>query len=317
MARIAVIGGAGFIGTNLVRSLVALNDEVIVIDDFTLGSRENLSDLDIELIEASILQPEKFETSISKCDYVVHLAARGSVPRSLVDPEGSFQVNAMGTLNVLQVVRKYGIPLVFSSSSSVYGKNPELPKGELSWTSPKSPYAASKLAAESLVASYAESFGMHCSILRFFNVFGPFQRPNHDYAAVIPKWIWSAMHDQELVLEGDGKQTRDFTFVNDVVSVIVNLMERRLETSLVNVAFGNSISLLEIVELLRRRFPDIKVVQKPPRIGDVKHSLNDPQRFKSLFPRFEPTEFVKAFELTIAWMLESKSKILSLPEYGT
>lgn len=316
MAKIAVIGGAGFIGTNLVKELVASEKEVVVIDDFSLGDRGNLSGLDIEIIQTSILEPENYEIALSQCDFVVHLAARGSVPRSISDPEGSFQVNAIGTLKVLQTIRRLQIPLIYSSSSSVYGKNTDLPKSEFTWTSPISPYAASKLAAESLVSSYAESYGMDCSVLRFFNVFGPYQRPNHDYAAVIPKWIWNAMNGKELVIEGDGRQTRDFTYVRDVVLVIKTIIERGKGTSLVNVAFGVSISLLEVIEILKKFFPEIEIVKKPARIGDVKHSLNDSKQFQALFPNIYRTDFVTALDSTIAWMRDNKTKFSSLPNIG-
>jgi len=172
-------------------------------------------------------------------DAVVHLGARGSVPRSVAHPVATHEVNATGTLNVLEAARLENAYVVMSSSSSVFGANPLLPKIERTWTQPLSPYAASKLAGEGYMLGYQASYGMPTLVLRFFNVFGPWQRPDHDYAAVVPKWLWKAMTGQAIEVHGDGTQTRDFTYVDSVVDVLVDALERRVSLdSPVNLAFG-------------------------------------------------------------------------------
>ena len=203
---------------------------------------------------------------------MVHLGARGSVPRSLRNPQATHEVNATGTLNVLEACRRTGAHLVFSSSSSVFGASPVIPKREDVLTAPLTPYAASKLAAEAYIQAYQHSFGVPALTLRFFNVYGPWQRPDHDYAAVIPKWIWRAMRGEEIIINGDGSITRDFTHVDDVVDVIVRSMNERVEyPSPVNLAFGRPVSLLDVVDQLREHFRDVKPVFAPPREGDIQH----------------------------------------------
>ena len=184
--HVVVTGGAGFIGTNLVRRLVERSHTVVALDDLSGGSIAGLPS-EVQLVQGDIRDSDVVNSALDRADAVVHLAARGSVPRSVADPVAAFDVNANGTLSILECARRNGSAVVFASSSSVYGRNRENPKSEEMWVSPMSPYAASKLAAESLVGSYAESYGMNVLSFRFFNVFGPWQRPDHVYAAVVPK----------------------------------------------------------------------------------------------------------------------------------
>ena len=303
MARIAVTGGAGFIGSNLVRRLIPEGYEVIVIDDFTTGLKSNLEGLDCRISEASLVDEVAMDEATIGCDWIIHLGARGSVPRSIRNPQATFEVNTLGTLNILNVARKHGSRVIFSSSSSVYGRNLELPKREESWMAPLTPYAASKLSGEALVQSYSESFGISAVIFRFFNIFGPWQRPDHDYAAVIPKWIWKALRDEQIQVFGDGNQSRDFTYVDTVIDVLISTLKREVAyPTPINLAFGNKISLNQLIDQLRALYKNLKVEYLGERKGDVKESQNDPTLIQSLFPEIKPITFEEGIERTNAWL---------------
>ena len=303
--RVLVTGGAGFVGVNLIRRLVREDVDVVVLDDLSSGLASNIKDFPVEFKRGSLVNASEVTAAGEACTHVVHLGARGSVPRSLRNPQATHEVNATGTLNVLEACRRTGAHLVFSSSSSVFGASPVIPKREDVLTAPLTPYAASKLSAEAYIQAYQHSFGVPALTLRFFNVYGPWQRPDHDYAAVIPKWIWRAMNGEEVVINGDGSITRDFTHVDDVVGVIVRAMNGRIEhPSPVNLAFGRPISLLDVVDQLREHFPDISTVFDPPRAGDIQHSENDPTLLNALFPGIDPRPFSDGFDSTVAWLRE-------------
>ena len=301
--KIAVTGGAGFIGSNLVRKLVELNHDVIVIDDLSTGLASNLENLDCEFHNESIVDKEKLNKLLSSSEAIFHFAARGSVPRSILDPVAAFQINTIGTLNILEIARNNGAHIIFSSSSSVYGLNTSIPKVELTWTAPLSPYAASKLSAEALLSAYANSYNIPITTLRFFNVYGPSQRPDHPYAAVIPKWIWQAIHGKPIEIFGDGKQTRDFTFVDTVVDVATtSLLKVAANGQVINLAYGNQISLNEIKIKLHDKFPNLVSGYLPKRHGDVEHSQNNPDMILKYFPDVSPTNFEIGFEKTFNWL---------------
>ena len=302
--RILITGAAGFVGSNLARRLRLLNHDLVLLDDLSTGLESNLVGLDSMRDWNSIEDLEHLLMVSEGVNVIVHLAARGSVPRSVAEPFATHVVNASGTLNVLEVARRIGAKVVFSSSSSVYGANTALPKSESMWTSPLSPYAASKLAGEGYCAAYAESYGVPTTVFRFFNIFGPWQRPDHDYAAVIPRWIWAALNDQPILLDGDGTQTRDFTYVDDVVETIVSAIDGEMNhPQPINLAFGNRISLLEVIAELERIIGrKINVEMRPRRAADVPHSQNDPTLLKSVFPEIEPVPFAEALEKTVEWM---------------
>ena len=303
MTRIAVTGGAGFVGSNLVRRLIPEGYEVTVIDDFTTGLKSNLKGLDCRINEVSLVDEVAMDEATIGCDWIIHLGARGSVPRSIRNPQATFEVNTLGTLNVLNVARKHGSRVMFSSSSSVYGRNLELPKREESWMAPLTPYAASKLSGEALVQSYSESFGIPAVIFRFFNIFGPWQRPDHDYAAVIPKWIWKALRDEQIQVFGDGNQSRDFTYVDTVIDVLISTLKREVAyPTPINLAFGNKISLNQLIDQLRALYKNLKVEYLGERKGDVKESQNDPTLIQSLFPEIKPITFEEGIERTNAWL---------------
>lgn len=301
--KIAVTGGAGFIGSNLVKKLIELDHDIIVIDDLSTGLTSNLENLDCNFQNASVVDNPNLYGLISSCEAIFHFAARGSVPRSISDPVAAFQINAIGTLNILEIARNTGAHVIFSSSSSVYGHNTSIPKVESTWTSPLSPYAASKLSAEALLSAYANSYNNPVTNLRFFNVYGPYQRPDHPYAAVIPKWIWQGLHGKPIEIFGDGEQTRDFTFVDTVVDVAVTSLSKvAANGQVINLAYGNQVSLNAIKIKLNEKFPNLVSNYLPKRAGDVKHSQNNPGRVLKIFPDVSPTNFEVGFEKTFNWL---------------
>jgi UDP-glucose 4-epimerase len=314
MKKIAVTGGAGFIGSNLVERLLSKGHEVTVVDDLSTGLKSNLDLNKITFHELSLTNRDGLAKSLNGVDAIVHLGARGSVPRSLKNPIATHDVNATGTLNVLEAARSNGAQVIFSSSSSVYGRNGQLPKDESMWLSPLTPYAASKLAAEGYVQAYGAAYEVPVTLLRFFNVFGPKQRPDHEYAAVLPKWIWKAMNNEAIDVYGDGSQTRDFTYVRTVLDVIEDAINRSVRTEgAVNLAYGNRISLLTTINLLKSHFPDLKVNFIDIRPGDVKDSQNDPVLLKKLFPDVTPTEFSIALGETVNWLKEFGQSVANGP----
>lgn len=302
--KIAVTGGYGFIGSNLVERLVSKKFDVVVIDDLSTGVVSNLGNSNFEFRNLSIADLDKCQQALSGCEIIVHLAARGSVPRSLKNPMATHEINSTGTLNILEIARKNGSHVIYSSSSSVYGANDAIPKNEKMWLAPKTPYAASKLSAESYVQSYAYSYDVPVTNLRFFNVYGPKQRPNHQYAAVIPKWIWKASNGQEIDIYGDGTQTRDFTYVGTVVDILEQAIINKVFTkSAVNVAFGNNISLLEVIDELKNYFPKVNCNFLESRVGDIKNSQNNPEQINQLFPTIQPIDFSSGLDSTINWLI--------------
>jgi UDP-glucose 4-epimerase len=305
--RVVVTGGAGFIGGNLCRALDAEPgiDQVIALDDLSTGSAHNLAGLNrVELIEGSILDAGLVHRTVRDADVIVHLAARASVPRSLEDPIATHEVNATGTLRIVEAARRRGEPLVIvASSSSVYGATRVLPAAEDLPTAPLSPYGASKLAAEAYALAHARSFGLAVLVFRFFNVFGPLQPAGHAYAAVVPAFVSAAVAGQPLPVHGDGRQTRDFTYVGSVVRVLVAALNERVTApGPVNLAFGGRSSLLELIALLEtvlgRTLP---VRHGPARAGDVRDSQADQTRLRGLFPDIEPVPLARGLQSTVDW----------------
>ena len=315
MSRVVVTGGAGFIGSNLVDKLLLNEHEITVIDDLSSGLKGNLDLSQVKLEIFSLENEKELNRALSDAEVIFHFGARGSVPRSIKNPIATHSVNATGTLNVLNIARETGAHVIFSSSSSVYGRNLELPKDELMWMSPLTPYAASKLAAEAYVQAYGATYQVPVTLLRFFNVFGPKQRPDHAYAAVIPKWIWLAMQDKPIEVFGDGTQSRDFTYVESVVDVAISSMNRKVLTEgAVNLAFGNRITLNEVLDLMRREFPKLRVNFVKTRDGDVKESQNKPKLLNDLFPEVKPKAFETSFLETVDWLRKFGKTIANGPE---
>ena len=314
MEKVAVTGGAGFIGSNLSHRLISEGYEVVVVDDLSTGLLSNVNQEKSTFHQVSITDPMALNNALKGCKTIFHLAARGSVPRSIMNPVATHEVNATGTLNVLEVARANGAHVIFSSSSSVYGRNMQLPKDESMWLGPMTPYAASKLSAESYVQAYASAYGVQTTLLRFFNVFGPRQRPDHEYAAVLPKWIWLAMQGAPIDVYGDGSASRDFTYVDTVLDIAITAMKEKVVTEgAMNLAYGNRIFLNDTIEMLRKHFPDLHVNYKPERLGDVKESQNDPVLLKKLFPNISPKPFEDALSETVHWLEEFGQSVANGP----
>lgn len=303
--RIVVTGGAGFIGANLCRALVEHGHGVVVLDDLSTGSAHNLDGLAVDLEVGSVVSPDALDRVCAGADAIVHLAALGSVPRSVEAPLPTLEVNVTGTANVLEAARRHGgLHTLLAGSSSVYGANPTLPKHEGLLPQPLSPYATSKLAAEALTLSWAASYGLPVLPFRFFNVFGPLQSADHVYAAVVPRFVAAALNDEPLVVYGDGEQSRDFTYVGTVVAVLVEALQRRVTSDgPVNLAFGSRVTLLELAleigDLVHRPLP---VQHLPERAGDVRHSQAANDRLLELFPAAQPTPLRTGLEATVRWM---------------
>ncbi|GIU83687.1 MAG: UDP-glucose 4-epimerase-like protein [Acidimicrobiales bacterium] len=303
---VVVTGGAGFIGSNLCRVLESESSisRVLVVDDFSTGRRENLDGLAVEVVEGSILDEDLLDEAFRGVDAVVHLAARPSVPRSIADPVLTHRVNTDGTVSVLEAARRNGVPhVVVASSSSVYGANETLPKREDMATFPVSPYAASKLAAESYALAWQRSFGLGVLALRFFNVYGPYQPADHAYAAVIPAFVSAALQKRPLRIFGDGLQSRDFTFVGSVTEILRRAVVERVSCpEPVNLAAGDRTDLLTLVRMIEEATGEsCEVVHEDPRPGDVRHSMADTARLSSLFPGFRCEPLRIGLERTVDW----------------
>ena len=307
--KVVVTGGAGFIGANLCRTLAEQDtvDEVVAFDNLSTGFRSNLDDVDATLVEASFLDRDAIDAAVDGAGAVVHLGARPSVPRSVADPVASHEANATGTLYVLEAARSAGgAQVIVASSSSVYGANPTLPKHEDLATRPMSPYAASKLATESYTLAWQRSYDMPTLAFRFFNVFGPLQAAGHAYAAVVPAFVAAALAGEPLQVHGDGTQSRDFTYVDTVCSVITDAVVRQVSSpDPVNLAFGSRTNLLEVIALLEELLGhSVQVEHTASRVGDVPHSQAANDRLMALFPDVEPVDLRTGLAATVAWFQE-------------
>ena len=308
--NVLVTGGAGFIGANLCSRLLEQGGHTVrVLDDLSTGARENLDGLDVELVEGSILDAAAVDDAVRGAHAVVHLAARPSVPRSIKDPVASHAANATGTVMILEAARAEGdVHVIVAGSSSVYGANPTLPKREDLATLPLSPYGASKLATEAYALSYQYSFGMPVLAFRFFNVFGPLQGADHAYAAVVPRFVSAALEGRPAIVQGDGEQSRDFTYVGTVCDVITDAIGRRVTSpGPVNLAYGTRTSLLELLDRLES-IVGIPIAREheSPRAGDVRHSQADSTRVRELFPDVTPVDLDDALHATVAWFRAEK-----------
>lgn len=273
-----VTGGAGFIGSHLVRALLARGDDVVVLDNFSTGKRENLDGLEVSIFEGDVRDGDSVQKALWGVDRVFHLAALASVARSIRDPVSTHTVNETGTLLVLENAKNAGVSrVVYAASSSAYGNIEQLPKRESAKPCPASPYAISKLTGEYYCQVYADTFKLQTACVRYFNVFGPRQDPESEYAAVIPRFITSALNGKAPVIYGDGTQSRDFTYVDNAVRATILAAESPLAVGrVINVACGERRTLLEVIEMLEDLVADrITPVFEPERPGDVKHSQAD------------------------------------------
>lgn len=304
--RVLVTGGAGFIGSHLSEALFKLGAQVVVIDDLSGGSRENLKSFGpVEFHEGTILDLGLLATCTRGCKFVFHQAALGSVPRSVEQPRRYNDVNTTGTLNVLEAARHAKVERVmFAASSSAYGTNP-VPWIETMPPLPKSPYAANKLAGEGLLRAYASSYPLDTVSLRYFNIFGPRQNANSAYAAVIAAFASALLKGRRPTIYGDGIQSRDFTFVANAVHA--NLLAATRATPLagevINVGCGGRISVNELASAMAAALgrPDLKPNYEPPRAGDILHSFADLARAHELLDYQPIADFQSGLEQTLAW----------------
>ncbi|HVG00774.1 MAG TPA: SDR family oxidoreductase [Chloroflexia bacterium] len=307
MSIYLVTGGAGFIGSNIVEELVARGEQVRVLDDLSTGRKSNIEPFlgDIELVQGSLTSDDALSKAVAGVDFIIHQAALPSVPRSVSDPLQSHEANATGTLKLLIAARDAGVRrVVYASSSSVYGDSPTLPKREDMPTRPLSPYAVNKLAGEEYCKVFTGVYGLPTVSLRYFNVFGPRQDPTSQYAAVIPAFIASMLQDKRPTIYGDGMQTRDFTYVSNIVNANLLACESDGADGLaVNVACAERISLLDLVaEINRLLGKDIEPIFEAARAGDVKHSLADISLAREKL-RFEPrVTFSEGLARTLEYM---------------
>ena len=301
-----VTGGAGFIGSNLVHALVGRGADVVVLDNFSTGVRENLDEVTgrIKLIEGDLRDRSAVTEAVDGVEVVYHLGAMPSVPRSVEQPLTSFEVNAMGTLHVLLAAKEASVRrVVFAASSSAYGDTPTLPKHEGMPQSPLSPYAADKVHGENLCKVFTASMGLECVGLRYFNVFGPRQRPDSAYAAVIPRFMEAVVSGSQPVIYGDGLQSRDFTFVQNVIGA--NLLAADAPDApghIVNIGNGSRTTLIELLsKICEVCGKDTTPIHEAARLGDVR----DSPAVISLARRglgFEPTVDLSAgLQLTADW----------------
>lgn len=325
--RWLVTGAAGFIGSHLVETLLLHDQDVVGLDDFSTGTPVNLEDVAARIgadrwrrfvmLEGDIRSAEACRQAVEGVKVVLHQAALGSVPRSLEHPLETHAVNVLGTVRLLEAARQGSRPrFVYASSSSVYGDDPALPKLEERRGSPLSPYAASKMAAELVAGVYARAYGLETVGLRYFNVYGPRQRPEGAYAAVVPHWIEAFLDGRPVVVYGDGETSRDFCFVAD--AVLANLLaalgdREEIAGSAVNVAGGERSSLNRLFDLLRERIsrerPEAanrEPVHEPFRPGDVRHSEADLTRARRVLG-FEPRyDLRRGLDETVAWFLDRR-----------
>ena len=306
MERYLVTGGAGFIGSHIVEALLAEGHFVRILDNFDTGNRKNLPEASPqwELVEGKLEDLETVRKAVAGIDYVLHQAARGSVPRSILDPVGTHNSNVTGTLNVLLASKDAGVRrVVCASSSSVYGETPTLPKVETMHPTPKSPYAVSKLVTEHYMKIFHEAYSLETVALRYFNIYGPRQNPKLQYAAVIPIFIENMLAGKPCNIYGDGEQTRDFTFVTDCVRA--NLLACRtsgISGEVFNIACNRQTSVNQLFQLLSGLIGnEIKAAYKPARSGDVKYSYADIGKARGKL-KFEPKiGLSEGLKQTVEW----------------
>jgi UDP-glucose 4-epimerase len=306
-----VTGGGGFIGSHLLDRLLDLGHHVRALDNFSTGRRDNLRRTlaHIELIEGDLRDPDTVRRAAQGAEIVLHQGALPSVPRSVNDPRTTNAVNVEGTLNVLLAAREVGVRrVVVASSSSVYGDTPTLPKVETMPPTPRSPYAISKLAAEQYTCTFAPLYGLETVALRYFNVFGPRQDPTSQYSGVIALFCTAALQGRPYTLQGDGLQSRDFTYVENVVQA--NLLAASapdVSGQAFNVACGERITLLDLIATLNQLVGrELPIEHSPARAGDVRHSLADIGKARNLLGYAPVVDVAEGLARTLAWYRENE-----------
>jgi UDP-glucose 4-epimerase len=310
MAFYLVTGGAGFIGSNIVEELIKNGENVRIIDNFITGKKENIKELlgKIELIEGDIRDINIVKKAVKGVDFILHQAALRSVPKSVDNPLDTNDSNITGTLNVLIAARDLGIKkVVYASSSSVYGDAEKLPEDENQLPKPKSPYAVSKLCGEYYCKVFSELYRLETVSLRYFNVFGPRQDPESKYAAVIPIFIKNALNDEPLEIHGDGLQSRDFTYVKNVVDANIKACNsKNLKGEVFNIGCGERYSVLEIAKLISKILKkELKYNYTHPRPGDVRHTHADISKAKKILGYEENVKFEQGLKRTIEYFIKN------------
>lgn len=319
MARFLVTGGAGFIGSSLAEHLVSQGESVVILDDFSTGKRENVADLggSCKLIEGSVTDLDVCRLAVAGVDYVLHEAALPSVPRSIEDPVASNDVNIAGTLNILVASRDEGVKrFVFAASSSAYGDTEQLPKVETMQANPLSPYAITKYSGELYCEAFSRLFGLDTIALRYFNIFGPRQDPASQYSAVIPKFISALLGGESPVIFGDGEQSRDFTYIENVVHANLLACEAGPEAAgkVINCACGERATLNEIAQIVKEILKsDIPVRYSEPRPGDVKHSLASLERAEKLLGYVPKVALREGLDKLVPWYVAQIQEASSDP----
>lgn len=301
--KILVSGGAGFIGSHLSRGLLEARHEVSVLDDLSTGCEANLNGRDIKFAVGDVRSSNALEHALDGVDAVYHLAAYISAPESVREPELCYDINIMGSLNLLIAAHKAGVKrVVLASSAAVYGDTEE-PVSESRIPQPQSPYAASKLSMEETAKVFAREYGLETVCLRFFNVFGPRQDPDSPYAAVIPQFIQEFESGRGVTILGDGEQTRDFVFVEDVVQACLLAMEsKKAIGESINIASGRSVSILELAGILQGFYPEAPEVQfGAPREGDVRFSQADITKAREALGYHPKIELEEGLRRTVEW----------------
>jgi UDP-N-acetylglucosamine 4-epimerase len=314
--KILVTGGAGFIGSNLTEALLKLNNEVICLDNFATGKKENITPFttnpNYTLIEGDIRNLSDCQLAVKDVDYVLHQAALGSVPRSIKDPITSNEVNVSGFLNMLIASRDSGVKrFIYAASSSTYGDSESLPKVEDKIGKPLSPYAITKYVNELYADVFSKTYGLETIGLRYFNVFGRKQDPNGAYAAVIPKFVSQFMAGESPVINGIGEFSRDFTYIDNVIQAnLLSMITDNKEAinTVYNVAFGERNTLKDLVELLKKsltefdpKIKDIQVIYGPNRVGDIPHSLASIDKAKKLLAYNPQFSLEKGLKEAVNW----------------
>jgi UDP-glucose 4-epimerase len=308
VAHYLVTGGAGFIGSNIVEELVRRGQKVRVLDSFITGKRANLKPFlgRIEIIKNDIRDKNALKKALKGIDYVIHQAALRSVPKSVDDPFTTNDINVFGTLNLLMEAKKAGVRrVVYASSSSVYGDAKAFPQRETDMVSPISPYGVSKLAAENYCITFAKTFGLETVSLRYFNVFGPRQNPESKYSAVIPAFLFTMAKGRSPVVDWDGKQSRDFTYVGNVVEANLRAcVTKGISGEVFNVACGTDTSVNDIVRMLNKILKThIKPKYAPKRKGDVRKTRANIDKMKKFLGIRKVTGFEEGMKLTVDWFM--------------
>ncbi|MDD5132024.1 MAG: SDR family oxidoreductase [bacterium] len=308
MAKFLITGGAGFIGSNITEALLKKKHKVRILDNFSTGKMSNIAGFrsKIEIIKGDIRDVKTVNRAVKGVDYVLHQAALPSVARSVADPATSNKVNIEGTLNVLIAARDHKIKrLVYAASSSAYGDTPILPKVETMPSNPQSPYATTKLAGELYCRNFSKIFGVETVCLRYFNVFGPKQDPASFYSAVIPKFISSMLRGESPHINGDGRQSRDFTYIENVVSAnILACTAPNASGEVFNIACGKRYTVVELAEKIARILRmTLELEFGPARPGDVKHSLADIRKAKRILKYTVKVDFNEGLRRTIHWFI--------------